>query len=357
MNYQELSIISKITAEQTGSIEGDTVKNGDELTYEIAVRNEGPEDKEITITDYVPFAAVISNSKLEIYDTDGNLAEEQEIEIDEANNMITHTFNLADGYEARIVINTVIDTEKAFEKEITNEVEFEVFMQDITCNEITYQVEREGEDQPEVPGEYNTYEISGTAWLDENKNGYREDYEETLSNIPVFLINAETGEIALNQNEDECIKNTDETGSYVFTEIQPGNYLVIFQYDNTEYYLTEYQKSGITEDKNSDVISRNLSLQGTEHTVAVTATIEVSDSNITNIDAGFIRADRFDLRIDKYVNEVIVQDSRGTTVNQFNKEKLAKVEIDAKRINGARIIIEYQIDITNEGELAGYVNR
>lgn len=349
--------ISKITAEQTGSIEGDTVKNGDELTYEIAVRNEGPEDKEITITDYVPFAAVISNSKLEIYDTDGNLAEEQEIEIDEANNMITHTFNLADGYEARIVINTVIDTEKAFEKEITNEVEFEVFMQDITCNEITYQVEREGEDQPEVPGEYNTYEISGTAWLDENKNGYREDYEETLSNIPVFLINAETGEIALNQNEDECIKNTDETGSYVFTEIQPGNYLVIFQYDNTEYYLTEYQKSGITEDKNSDVISRNLSLQGTEHTVAVTATIEVSDSNITNIDAGFIRADRFDLRIDKYVNEVIVQDSRGTTVNQFNKEKLAKVEIDAKRINGARIIIEYQIDITNEGELAGYVNR
>lgn len=349
--------VSKITAEQTGSIQSNTVKNGDELTYEITVKNEGPQDKEVTVTDYVPFAAVISNSNIEIYDNNGNLAEEQEIEVDETNNMITHTFNLTNGYEAKIIINTVIDTEQAFENEITNEVTFEVFSQTITCNNITYQIEREGEDQPETPSEYDTYEISGIAWLDENENGYREDYEETLSNISVMLIDAETGEIALNQNEDECVRNTDETGNYVFTEIKPGNYLVIFQYDNIEFNVTEYQKSGIAEENNSDVISRNITLQGREVTVAVTGNIEVSNSNISNIDAGFIRADKFDLKLDKSVNKIIVQDSRGTTVTQYNKEKLAKVEIDANRINGARIIIEYQIDITNEGELAGYVNR
>ena len=349
--------VSKITAEQTGSIQSNTVKNGDELTYEITVKNEGPQDKEVTVTDYVPFAAVISNSNIEIYDNNGNLAEEQEIGVDEINNMITHTFNLTNGYEAKIIINTVIDTEQAFENEITNEVTFEVFSQTITCNNITYQIEREGEDQPETPSEYDTYEISGIAWLDENENGYREDYEETLSNISVMLIDAETGEIALNQNEDECVRNTDETGNYVFTEIKPGNYLVIFQYDNIEFNVTEYQKSGIAEENNSDVISRNITLQGREVTVAVTGNIEVSNSNISNIDAGFIRADKFDLKLDKSVNKIIVQDSRGTTVTQYNKEKLAKVEIDANRINGARIIIEYQIDITNEGELAGYVNR
>lgn len=349
--------VSKITAEQTGSIKSNTVKNGDELTYEITVKNEGPQDKEVTVTDYVPFAAVISNSNIEIYDNNGNLAEEQEIEVDETNNMITHTFNLTNGYEAKIIINTVIDTEQAFENEITNEVTFEVFSQTITCNNITYQIEREGEEQPETPSEYDTYEISGIAWLDENENGYREDYEETLSNISVMLIDAETGEIALNQNEDECVRNTDETGNYVFTEIKPGNYLVIFQYDNIEFNVTEYQKSGIAEENNSDVISRNITLQGREVTVAVTGNIEVSNSNISNIDAGFIRADKFDLKLDKSVNKIIVQDSRGTTVTQYNKEKLAKVEIDANRINGARIIIEYEIDITNEGELAGYVNR
>ncbi len=349
--------VSKITAEQTGSIQSNTVKNGDELTYEITVKNEGPQDKEVTVTDYVPFAAVISNSNIEIYDNNGNLAEEQEIEVDETNNMITHTFNLTNSYEAKIIINTVIDTEQAFENEITNEVTFEVFSQTITCNNITYQIEREGEEQPETPSEYDTYEISGIAWLDENENGYREDYEETLSNISVMLIDAETGEIALNQNEDECVRNTDETGNYVFTEIKPGNYLVIFQYDNIEFNVTEYQKSGIAEENNSDVISRNITLQGREVTVAVTGNIEVSNSNISNIDAGFIRADKFDLKLDKSVNKIIVQDSRGTTVTQYNKEKLAKVEIDANRINGARIIIEYEIDITNEGELAGYVNR
>ena len=348
--------VSKITANQTGSIQSNTVKDGDELTYQITVKNEGPEDKDITVTDYVPFAAVISNSKIEIYNSDGDLEEEQQLEVDEANNLIMHTFNLKNGYEARIIIDTVINTDKAFENQITNSIDFEVFMQNITCNEITYNIEREN-GGGNIPGVYDTYEISGVAWVDENENGFREDYEETLANIPVMLIDAETGEIALNQNEDECVRNTDETGSYVFTDIQPGNYLVIFQYDNTEFSITEYQKTGINEENNSDVISRNIMLQGREVIVAVTANIEVNNSNISNIDAGFIRADKFDLKLDKSVNKIIVQDSRGTTVTQFNKEKLAKVEIDAKRINGARIIIEYQIDITNEGELAGYVNR
>ena len=348
--------ISKITAKQTGSIKSNTVKDGEELTYQIMVNNEGPEDKDVTITDYVPFAAVISNSRIEIYNRDGDLEEEQQLQIDETNNLIRYKFNLKNGYEARISINTVIDTDKAFEDKITNKVEFEVFMQNITCNEITYKVERE-DGEGDIPGENDTYEVSGTAWVDENENGYREDYEETLSNIPVMLIDAGTGEIALNQNEDECVRNTDQTGNYVFTKVKPGNYLVIFQYNDIEYDLTEYQKTGISSDKNSDVISKNITIQGREHLVAITATIEVSNSNISNIDAGFIRADKFDLKLDKSVNKIIVQDSRGTTVTQFNKEKLAKVEIDAKRINGARIIIEYQIDITNEGELAGYVNR
>ena len=131
--------VSKITAEQTGSIEADTVKDGDKLTYQIRIKNEGPEDKDVTVIDYVPFAAVISDSKIEIYNPEGNLEEEQQVEIDETNNLIRQTINLKNGYEARVIINTTIDTDKAFENQITNKVEFEVFMQEITCNEVTYQ--------------------------------------------------------------------------------------------------------------------------------------------------------------------------------------------------------------------------
>ena len=345
---------SKITAEQIGSIEEDTLKNGDELTYEINIKNDGPEEKELEVTDYVPFAAVIQNSKIEIYDEDGNLVEEKDIEVDQNNNLIRYSFNLANGNQAKLIINTIIDTDKAFDSEITNIVDIAAFMQTITCNDVTYKIESSG---GENPGVVETHEISGVAWLDENENGYKEESEQKLSNIPVVLVDEETGEIVTNRNGEECIGFTDFNGEYLFTGLEQGSYLVIFQYNDLEYYPTEYRKEGISEDKNSDVISKNIILQGEEQKVAVTASIQISTSNISNIDAGFIRADRFDLKLDKYVNKIIIQDSRGTIVQQFNKEKLAKVEIDSSRINNTRLIIEYQIDVTNEGEASGYVNQ
>ena len=65
--------------------------------------------------------------------------------------------------------------------------------------------------------------------------------------------------------------------------------------------------------------------------------------------------DAFDLKLDKSISKVIVQNSAGTTVSQYNKEKLAKIEIDARRINNSMVIIEYNIDVTNEGKVPGYV--
>lgn len=95
-------------------------------------------------------------------------------------------------------------------------------------------------------------------------------------------------------------------------------------------------------------------MDGINTQVAITSTLSVDNIDLTSVDAGFITMDRFDLRLDKSISKVIIQNNAGTTVQQYNKEKLVKVEIDARRINNSMVIIEYNIDITNEGQVPGY---
>ena len=40
----------------------------------------------------------------------------------------------------------------------------------------------------------------------------------------------------------------------------------------------------------------------------------------------------------------------------MNKQSLTKIEIDAKLLSNTNVIIEYNIEVTNEGEIAGYAN-
>ena len=63
----------------------------------------------------------------------------------------------------------------------------------------------------------------------------------------------------------------------------------------------------------------------------------------------------FDLKLDKYITKVIIQNKQGTLVKEYNDTNLAKVEIDRKYLSNSTIIIEYSINVTNEGEIAGYV--
>jgi len=50
----------------------------------------------------------------------------------------------------------------------------------------------------------------------------------------------------------------------------------------------------------------------------------------------------------------LVQNSAGTTTREYNNSTTAKIELDAKQMNGSNIIIEYNIVVTNVGEVAGY---
>lgn len=355
---------SEITAKHYGSIKGNTVKNGDKLTYTLELENKGKKSKEIDISEYIPMGADIQEAKAKLYlveNEEEKLIKEENIEIKVENEegiiqnleTITYSTELKSNEKLVLLVDTIINTDKIFTKEITNEIKINALLQEISCNSVTYEVEGKEEIEPDPE---MTYNISGVAWLDENKNGLRETTEKLLSGINVFLVDAETGKIATDFLGNEIIAKTGNSGEYVFTNIKQNKYIVVFEYDAKIYRVTEYQKLGVNEKENSDVVANKITLEGKEKQVAMTETLNLANKDLENIDAGFVQGEKFDIKLDKYISKIIVQDKKGTTVKEYDNAKLAKVELDAKRIANTTVIIEYKLEITNEGEVGGYVN-
>ena len=197
-------------------------------------------------------------------------------------------------------------------------------------------------------GEEKTYTISGTAWLDANEDGRRDQEEEKLSNIDVKLVNLQTNSVI-------ATEKTDEEGYYAFSKISEGKYLVVFGYDTEKYVPTVYQADGVQDSQNSDVEIINTVMEGTEQRVAATDTLEITNSSKSNIDLGLVEAKTFDLELSKTISKVTITNSEGTKTNEYDNVSLAKVEIAAKHLQNSTVVIEYKIKVKNNGELAGYV--
>lgn len=197
-------------------------------------------------------------------------------------------------------------------------------------------------------GEEKTYTISGTAWLDANEDGKRDQEEEKLGDIDVKLVNLQTNSVT-------ATEKTDEEGYYAFSKISEGKYLVVFGYDTEKYVPTVYQADGVQDSQNSDVEIINTVMEGTEQRVAATDTLEIINSSKSNIDLGLVEAKTFDLELSKTISKVTITNSEGTKTNEYDNVSLAKVEIAAKHLQNSTVVIEYKIKVKNNGELAGYV--
>lgn len=202
------------------------------------------------------------------------------------------------------------------------------------------------------------YKISGLAWVDANKNGQRDEEEELLPGMEVMLLNKNTNEIVKDiTTGSEKITKTSSSGEYLFTNLEKGEYLVIFEYNNAKYDLTEYKKAGVKDTVNSDVINIDMQIDGKLVKVAISDCIRITNSNARNIDIGLCESEKSDLRLDKYISAITV--TYGDTVKTYNYEdaKLAKVEIPAKELSNATVIIDYKIVVTNEGAIGNYVRK
>lgn len=232
---------------------------------------------------------------------------------------------------------------------------------EVTTNEIKHIILPVGStNDPSTDGEVieGTYKISGIAWIDENKNGKRENEEQKLAGIQVKLINAENGQIVkdIKTGKDKT-QTTNEEGSYTFSNIKNGKYIVVYEYDTNNYGLTEYRKEGVSASTNSDAISTKVNINGTLQQVAATDTINVSTSNIYNMDIGLVLRSKFNLSLEKTITKVTVIDSKETRTYEYNNTKLAKVDIDPKKVDGTNVIVEYKIKVLNIGDVEGYVKR
>lgn len=202
-----------------------------------------------------------------------------------------------------------------------------------------------GTDKPDTPTD-KTYSISGTAWLDENEDGIKDEKEKLLKGILVKIkqINKDNvAEYLKGEDGKEITAITDNDGKYEFKELKAGKYIIEFEYNTKTYKLTPVT--------NKDSVPTAPTTS--EGTTVKTDTINVTNENIENINIGLVLNSKFDLELNKYITKVTVQNNSGTTEYNYNNEQLAKVEIKAKQMASSTVLIEYQIEVKNNGAVTG----
>lgn len=206
-------------------------------------------------------------------------------------------------------------------------------------------VEPDDPTDPDDPAK-KTYKISGKAWLDKDSNGRMDETEDLIEGINVILIDSKTNTVV------QEIK-TSGNGEYVFSKLDPGSYIVIFEYDSNFYDITDYRKTGVEDYLASKVIEAQVKRNGKIVIAAITNPITVSDLSVANINIGLIEKPKFDLSLTKELNKVSIVNSAGVKEYTFENGKLGKIEIPAKYLKTTMATIEYKITITNTGVVAG----
>lgn len=335
------------------------VSVGDTIIYNITLKNVGSGTaRSVKITDILPEGVRYESAQ---YSIEGK---SYDVKIGKGNPVI-NIAGLNGGSIVNMSVKVVAEKLEAgtTKREITNIAKVQADgVSEILSNSITHTiVPKDGGDikdpSTEVPQE-GTYTISGVAWLDSNNDGKRDDDETRLPRIPVMLINAEDGKVVTDiTTGKEKKQDTSDNGEYVFANLKPGKYMVIFLYDSGNYGVTAYQQTGVNNDKNSDVIQMKVTYEGKTSVAGVSNTIEIMDENIGNIDIGLVSSPKFDLSLDKVITKITTSDAKGTKSYDYKDAKTAKLDLNAKTANGTNIVIEYKIKVTNEGGVAGYAKK
>ena len=65
----------------------------------------------------------------------------------------------------------------------------------------------------------------------------------------------------------------------------------------------------------------------------------------------------YDMKLEKMVTRVVVQNSKTTRAVEYQDATLAKVDLDSKQLSNTSVVVEYKIKVTNDGEVAGYIKK
>ena len=326
----------------------------DTIEYYVTIRNIGKAiAKNVIVTDYIPDALTYQSTK---YTVNGETSELKS----GGENAANLTLDIEPGGTASLIITAKANTIEGTEPiEIDNQIAVSCENAGfVSLNSIKHTIEPTDKDVvlPDGSIEERKYNISGKAWLDSNKNGKIDETESTLGNIEIMLINADNGQIIKDENGNSRIVKTDENGTYTFEGITKGKYIVVFLYDAAQYDVTTYKAEGLNESENSDAITMKLDINGEIRNGAVSDAIELNE-NTYNINIGLVVNPKFDLKLDKVISKITVNDKNGSKVYEYNDSDFVKLDFNEKTINGTTIIVEYKIRVTNEGGVAGYAKK
>ena len=348
-----------VSMNMTANTTSQYVKSGDTIEYSIVVKNNSTERIEgVVVKDKIPDVLTVQKVTF-----DG-----EEIEKLKEINDIEISCNIAPQSEAtiKIIADVNYSAARTTAEAITNTAYAEMLGEKVaTTQEVNHIIEADEPDTPGGGGDTPTggdvangkQIITGVAWYDENTNGKKDEGEKTLNNIKVHLLNTETDKLVKDINGNILEATTNDNGIYILDNLKNGKYIVIFEYNNTLYTLTKYKVENAQESENSNVLTNELLIENQKQAVASTDIIEIRDNNISNINIGLIELKDFAFRLDKYVSRILIQNSAGTTVKEYTNATVAKAELDAKKVKGTNVIIEYEIKVTNIGEIDGYVRK
>ena len=387
------------------------VKEGNNITYKLTIKNIGDMPAmDITISDLLPEGLAIreisclKNKTTEVIST--NNGSNNNIQ-----NMVLGILDSGESYDITIIAKANLLPDQN-DKEIQNymivsakginEVNTNTVVNVIEYNEEAHQKDEEEVDDPEQPDpeqpdnpdpdnpdpdnpkpdnpdpdnpdnpnpdnpdnptpdepKSNRYKITGTAWIDSNKDGKRASSEEILQNVTVILLNKADNTIVKDaESKEEKRVTTGSDGKYEFTNLPQGEYIVVFLYDATKYTLTTYRAKGVDEYSNSDAISINITVDGNRTIAGITDVINITNENVRDIDIGVYTSEKFDLSLEKYVSRIaLTTPTIGTRTDEHNNSKTAKVEVLGSNVGKSSIVIEYKIVVKNEGEVAGYAKK
>ena len=202
--YQNAGFIDpKPVKAETVPGENKTAEVGDEISYTIMGYNYNTETAQIVITDTldpgVDFVSAGEGVNAGAYD--------------KATHTVTWTLEkVAAHTEVTVTLTVKVNNQAGKEGKVDNLAGVKVGNdKEVKTNIITN------------PVSYKR-SLEGTAWLDENKDGRRDENEKLLKDVPVTLYKV---------NEDGTrteagTTTTDENGHYKFNNLEPGNYEVEF---------------------------------------------------------------------------------------------------------------------------------
>lgn len=339
----ETHIIANLTSDKIG----ETLNDGDEIIYRLNIKNDGYIKSDLSIKDFLQ--KELKTTSVKLINSNG---QEEDISYekyeDEKTDWIQISKQLNSKESIALVIKAKVDLTLSEADSISNKVS--IIAGENTKVETEELVNKLNNENAVVApsDQIGANGISGLAWIDENKDGIRDNNEKPLEAVEVLLLDKDGKEVAKT--------TTSLTGTYKFDKVAEGEYTVVFAYDTGKYAVTKYQVSGARESTNSDAISKQIEINGETKTVGATDTIKIDGKTINkDIDIGLIENAKFDLSLNKYITKVVLTNSSGTTTYEYEETNFAKVEISARKIAGTTMVIEYELQITNEGDVDSYV--